>query len=110
MGDKSFLGEFEQMVLLAILRLGKDAYGTTIRQELAEHTDRDVSRGSLYITLDRLEAKGYLASRLADPTPQRGGRAKRYYKVSAAGKRALRMSRQALLRLWSGVEEVLERS
>jgi DNA-binding PadR family transcriptional regulator len=110
MTDKNFLGEFEQMVLLAILRLDRDAYGTAIRREIEELTDRDVSRGSVYITVDRLEAKGYLASRLADPTPERGGRAKRYYRVTAAGRRALQLSRQVLMRLWSGVEEVLERS
>src|SRR3954467_11292118 len=73
------LGEFEQVVLLAVLRLGDDAYAVSIRDEIAECTGRDVARGSIYITLDRLETKGYLRSRLADPTPERGGRAKRYY-------------------------------
>ena len=73
------LGEFEHMVLLAIMRLGEDAYAVPVRDEIARCTGRDVSRGSIYITLDRLETKGYLKSRLADPTPERGGRAKRYY-------------------------------
>jgi len=75
--DVSILGEFEQVVLLAILRLGDDAYAVTIRDEILQCTGRDVSRGSIYITLDRLETKGYLRSRLADSTPERGGRAKR---------------------------------
>ena len=77
--DVSALGEFEQVVLLSILRLGDDAYAVSVRDEIARCTGREVSRGSIYITLDRLETKGYLKSRLADPTPERGGRAKRYY-------------------------------
>ena len=72
--DTSTLGEFEHVVLLAILRLGDDAYAVTMRDEILRCTGRDVSRGSVYITLDRLETKGYLRSRLADPTPERGGR------------------------------------
>ena len=70
--DVSALGEFEQVVLLSILRLGDDAYAVSVRDEIARCTGREVSRGSIYITLDRLETKGYLKSRLADPTPERG--------------------------------------
>ena len=81
------LGEFEHMVLLAIMRLGDDAYAVPVRDEIARCTGRDVSRGSIYITLDRLETKGYLKSRLADPTPERGGRAKRYYALRPRGGR-----------------------
>jgi len=72
------IGEFEHMVLLAVLRLGDDAYAVTVREEILTHTGRHVSRGSIYITLDRLETKGYLKSRLGEPTAERGGRAKRY--------------------------------
>ncbi len=105
--DVSTLGEFEHVVLLAILRLGDEAYAVAIRDELLERTGRDVSRGSIYITLDRLETKGYLRSRLADPTPERGGRAKRYYTLRPRAVAALKESRRALVALWRGLESVL---
>jgi DNA-binding PadR family transcriptional regulator len=105
--DVSALGEFEQVVLLSILRLGDEAYAVSIRDEIARCTGRDVSRGSIYITLDRLETKGYLKSRLADPTPERGGRAKRYYALRPRAVEALRDSRRALVALWRGLERVL---
>jgi DNA-binding PadR family transcriptional regulator len=101
------LGEFEHMVLLAIMRLGDDAYAVPVREEIVRCTGRDVSRGSIYITLDRLETKGYLKSRLADPTPERGGRAKRYYALRPRAVDALKESRRALVALWSGLEAVL---
>jgi DNA-binding PadR family transcriptional regulator len=105
--EVSALGEFEQVVLLAILRLADDAYAVTVRDEILRCTGRDVSRGSIYITLDRLETKGYLKSRLADPTPERGGRAKRYYTLRPRAVDALRESRRALVSLWRGLENVL---
>jgi DNA-binding PadR family transcriptional regulator len=105
--DVSALGEFEQVVLLAILRLRDDAYAVTVRDEILRCTGRDVSRGSIYITLDRLETKGFLKSRLADPTPERGGRAKRYYALRPRAVEALRESRRALVALWRGLESVL---
>jgi len=105
--DISALGEFEQVVLLSILRLGDDAYAVSVRDEIARCTGREVSRGSIYITLDRLETKGYLKSRLADPTPERGGRAKRYYALRPRAIEALRDSRRALVALWRGLEGVL---
>ena len=77
------LGEFEHIVLLAILRLGENAYGVTLRQEIQERTDRHPSPGALYITVDRLENKGFVSSRFGDPTPQRGGRAKRFFRALA---------------------------
>jgi PadR family transcriptional regulator len=101
------LGEFEHMVLLAIMRLGDDAYAVPIRDEIVRCTGRDVARGSIYITLDRLETKGYLRSRLADPTPERGGRAKRYYALRPRAIDALKESRRALVALWRGLETVL---
>jgi DNA-binding PadR family transcriptional regulator len=97
------LGEFEQMVLLAILRLGDAAYGVTIREEIAERTERDPAPGALYTTLDRLEAKGLVRSRFADPTPARGGRAKRYFTVTAVGVRAVARAQRAYQRLLDGV-------
>src|SRR5262245_14019045 len=104
MTDVSALGEFEQVVLLAILRLGEEAYAVSVRDEILRRTNRDVSRGSIYITLDRLETKGYLRSWLADPTPERGGRAKRYYALRPRAVEALRESRRALVALWRGLE------
>jgi PadR family transcriptional regulator len=102
--DVSTLGEFEQVVLLAVLRLGDDAYAVPVHDEILRCTGRDVSRGSIYITLDRLETKGYLRSRLADPTPERGGRAKRYYTLRPRALEALRENRRALVALWRGLE------
>ena len=107
LADVSALGEFEQVVLLSILRLGDEAYAVSIRDEIVRCTGRDVSRGSVYITLDRLETKGYLRSRLADPTPERGGRSKRYYALRPRAVEALRDSRRALVALWRGLESLL---
>jgi PadR family transcriptional regulator, regulatory protein PadR len=101
------LGEFEQVVLLAVLRLDNEAYAVSIGDEILRCTGRAVSRGSIYITLDRLETKGYVKSRLGDPTPERGGRAKRYYTLRPRGLDALRESRRALVALWRGVESIL---
>jgi DNA-binding PadR family transcriptional regulator len=105
--DVVALGEFEHMVLLAIMRLADDAYAVPVRDEIVRCTGRDVSRGSIYITLDRLETKGYLKSRLADPTPERGGRAKRYYSLRPRAVEALKESRRALVALWRGLETAL---
>ena len=97
------LGEFEQLILLATLRLGGDAYGVTIRAEL-ERAGRTVAPGALYTALERLEAKGLITSRMGDPTPQRGGRAKRFVTVSAAGIEALTRALQAYERLLDGLK------
>jgi PadR family transcriptional regulator PadR len=103
------LGELEQMVLLAVLRLGDEAYGVEIIQELGAKTRRNISRPSVYLTLGRLERKRLLRSRLGDPTSERGGRAKRYYAVTAPALALLRDSRRAYLNLWSGLEPRLDR-
>jgi DNA-binding PadR family transcriptional regulator len=100
------LGEFEQLVLLAILRLGEGAYGVTIRAELSARAGREITRGALYTALERLEAKGLIRSRMGDPTPQRGGRAKRYVTVTAVGLRALRRAVEAYDRLLDGLDLV----
>jgi len=105
--DVSALGEFEQVVLLAVLRLDDEAYAVSIADEILRCTGRAVSRGSIYITLDRLETKGYLKSRLADPTPERGGRAKRYYALRPRAVEALRECRRQLEALWRGLEAKL---
>lgn len=98
------LGEFEQVVLLAILRLGDNAYGVTIGTEITACTHREPAPGALYTTLDRLEDKGLITSRLGDPTPQRGGRAKRYFTVNAAGIAAVTRAQQSYQRLLEGCE------
>jgi DNA-binding PadR family transcriptional regulator len=105
-----YIGEFEQMVLLAVLQLGDGAYGPAIRSLIERRARRTVARGALYTALERLEAKGCLRSRMGDPTPERGGRARRYFTVSAEGLRALRASRTAMARLAEGLESALERS
>jgi PadR family transcriptional regulator PadR len=107
--EKDTLGEFEQLVLLAILRLKDSAYAVTIRQEIEERTGRAISRGAIYITLERLEKKGYLVSRLADATAERGGRSKRYYEVRPVGAAALRQSWSALRKMWEGLEPVIRK-
>jgi len=108
--DPITLGEFEHVVLLAVLRLGESAYAVPVRDEIARRTGRRVSRGSIYVTLDRLETKGYLKSWLAEPTAVRGGRAKRFYALRPRAVAALRDSRRALLQMWRGVDELLERT
>jgi len=100
---ESYLGEFEHIVLLALVRLGKNAYGRVIRQVIEDRINRNVSIGALYATLERLEKKGYLTTRTGEPTPERGGRAKRYFKVSASGKRAVLDTRNSLETMWQGL-------
>ena len=102
-----YLGELEQIVLLAILRLGDEAYAVPILEQIQQQTGRRVARGALYTALDRLESKGCLRSRLGEPLAERGGRARRYFTLTPAAVRALKASRQALLRLWSGLESML---
>jgi PadR family transcriptional regulator, regulatory protein PadR len=103
------LGELEQMVLIAALRLGNEAYSVPIIRELDRAASRQVSRPSVYLALVRLRRKGFLSATLGDPTPQRGGRAKRFYQVTPAGMAVLRATRRAYLALWSGLEPVLDR-
>ena len=105
-----YLGEFEQVVLLAILRVKDDAYAIPIREEIEARTGRSVARGALYTALERLEAKRCLKSRMGEPLSERGGRSRRYFSVTPAGLSALRSARAALLRLWKGLESTLERS
>ena len=97
------LGEFEQLILLAILRLGDQAYGVTIRTEISVRAGRTVAPGALYTALDRLEEKGLVRSRMGEPTPQRGGRAKRYFTVTASGAKAIARAQHAFQRLLDGL-------
>jgi len=102
-----YLGELEQIVLLAVMRLGDEAYAVPILEQIEQQTGRKIARGALYTALDRLEGKGCLRSRLGDPLPERGGRARRYFTVTPSAVRVLRASRLALLRLWNGLESQL---
>jgi DNA-binding PadR family transcriptional regulator len=107
MAVPEMLGEFEILVLLAVLRLGDEAYGVSILEEIARRTRRPVARGSVYITLDRLEAKGLLASERGEPTPIRGGRAKRFFTVKPRGLRVLKRTLADLDRLQEGLAPIL---
>jgi DNA-binding PadR family transcriptional regulator len=104
MAKGEYLGEFEQIVLLALIRLADNAYGMTIRGEIEKRTGREVSIGAVYATLERLEAKDYVSSWTADPTAERGGRAKRFFRLEPAGAVAVRRSREMLTRMWEGLE------
>ena len=97
------LGEFEQIVLLALMRLGDGAYGMTVRQEIELRTGRDISIGALYRTLARLESKGLVAHEMGAPVAERGGRAKKHYRVEPPGKAALERTRLVLAQMWHGV-------
>ncbi len=101
------LGEFEQMVLLAILRLDGDVYGVRIVEEIEARTGRSVSRPAVYVTLRRLEQKGLVSSWMSEPVPERGGKPRRFVRVEAEGERLLRESRRALERMWQGLSPAL---
>ena len=103
MSKSKNLGEFEIIVMAALIRLGANAYGVTIRQEIEKTAERTVSVGALYATLSRLEEKGFVASRLGEATKERGGKAKRYYDVSATGRAQLEKSIFALNRMLKGI-------
>jgi DNA-binding PadR family transcriptional regulator len=97
------LGDFEQRILFALIRIGADAYGVTIRDSIETRTGRAVSPGALYTALDRLEQRGLVASRLGEPTPQRGGKRKRLYTLQPAGERALARAYESLRQMANGV-------
>jgi PadR family transcriptional regulator PadR len=102
------VGEFELLVMLAVLRLGPGAYGVTVREELERETSRTLGLGTIYKTLGRLEAKGYLRSRTGEPTPERGGRRKKLYQVTASGLATIQSSLADLRRLAAGLKLELE--
>lgn len=101
---RTYLGEFEQLLMLALLHLKDDAYGVRIREVIEARTGRTVSPGAVYTALDRLERRQLVSSRLGDPTPQRGGKRKRYYRLEAPGTTLLRESQAALRRMAHGLE------
>jgi DNA-binding PadR family transcriptional regulator len=102
------LGDFEQLVLFGVLRLGGEAYGAAIRQEIHDRSGRDVSINAVYTTLDRLETKGLLRSRVGDPTPERGGRRRKFYAFTSIGEAALRHAYQSFRAMTRGFETRLE--
>jgi PadR family transcriptional regulator PadR len=103
MSKRIYLGEFELMVMLVLIRLDEEAYGVPISTELQRITGREVALGSVYAALERLEQKGMISSTLGDPTAARGGRAKRYFHVTPRGKIAVNRTRTALVNLWQGI-------
>jgi DNA-binding PadR family transcriptional regulator len=106
MSARAYIGEFELLVLLAVIRLGDDAYGVPIAGEIEQRTGRAVAFAAVYAALDRLQNKGLVTSDLGDPTPERGGRAKRYFRITAAGLRSVRETRRALIRSWQGLRQL----
>ena len=103
MSGRDFLGEFEHIIILALLQLEDHAYGVPVRQEIESRTKREVSIGAVYATLGRLEAKGYVKSFRGDPTPERGGRSKRFFRVTAKGVAAVNRTQRAIQRMTEGL-------
>jgi PadR family transcriptional regulator, regulatory protein PadR len=106
MPRSEFLGGFELLVLLALIRLGDEAYGVPISEAIEENSGRQVALGSVYITLERLGSKGLVTSRLGEPTPERGGRAKTYFRVTAKGLKEARRAQRTLVNLWKDVPQL----
>jgi DNA-binding PadR family transcriptional regulator len=106
MSKREFLGGFELLVLLALVRLGNEAYGVPISEAIEESSGRSVSIGSVYITLERLANKGLVSSRLGEPTAERGGRAKTYFRLTAKGLREVRQAQRTLVSLWQGAPQL----
>jgi PadR family transcriptional regulator, regulatory protein PadR len=102
MARREFLGGFELLILLALVRLDEEAYGVSIAKAIEESSGREVVLGSVYVTLDRLEGKGFVRSRVGEPTAVRGGRAKTYFQITAQGLRAVRHAQRTLINLWQG--------
>ena len=106
MRRRDYLGNFELMVLLAVMRIGPDSYGVPIARDLESTCDYPVMIASVYATLQRLEAKGLVTSRVGDPTPERGGRARKHFRVTSRGIADARRSQEALTKLWTGVPQL----
>src|ERR1700676_5767690 len=104
MTGRDSLGEFEHIIVLALIRLHDRAYGVSVRQEIEVRTRREVSIGAVYATLDRLEVKGYVKSHRGDPTPERGGRSKRFFRVTARGMAAVNRTHRALQKMAEGLD------
>ena len=105
MGSPNLISNFELMVILALVRLGDEAYGVPVTQEIERHSGHDVAVGSVYAALERLEARGLVASRMGEPTAERGGRAKRYFRATPKGLKEIRQTRRTLVNLWKNLPE-----
>jgi DNA-binding PadR family transcriptional regulator len=108
MAERGYLGEFELMILLSVMHLGEDAYGVPISREIERLRGRDVAVGSVYAALERMESKGLVSSSLGDSTPERGGKAKRYFRVTKAGLRQVHETRRVLSQMWRGLPALEE--
>lgn len=106
MAKRPYLGNFELIVLVALIRLGEKAYGVPIAREIASTGGREVSLGGIYATLERLETNGLVSSEVGDPTPERGGRAKKYFRITPKGLREVRQTQKALKKLWQGLPQL----
>ena len=106
MANPNSISNFELMALLALIRLGDDAYGVPISREIEEHSGHDVAAGSVYAALERLQSRKLVVSSLGEPTAERGGRAKRYFKITSKGLRTVQETQQILMRLWKGVPKL----
>jgi PadR family transcriptional regulator, regulatory protein PadR len=106
MKSRGYLGEFELLLLLAVIHLGEEAYGVPISRELERHRGKEVSVGSVYAALERLEAKGLISSILGDPTPERGGKAKRFFRITREGLRQIHETRRLLTKLWQTIPDL----
>jgi PadR family transcriptional regulator PadR len=104
MSGRDSLGEFEHIIVLALLRLEDRAYGVTVRQEIESRTHREVSIGAVYATLERLETKGYVRSHRGEPTPERGGRSKRFFRITAKGLTAVNRTQRAIQNMSEGLD------
>jgi PadR family transcriptional regulator, regulatory protein PadR len=106
MAKRNYLGGFELMVMLALMRLGEDAYGVPVSREIEDRSGREVALGSVYAALERLEEKGFVTSQLGDSTPERGGRAKRHFHVTGKGLREIGETHRTLKKLWQGLPQL----
>src|ERR1051326_7435281 len=104
--ERGYLGEFELMILLTVIHLSEEAYGVPISREMEKHRRREVSVGSVYAALERLENNGLVKSEIGEPTPERGGKAKRYFRVTKEGLRQLHKTRRVLTAMWKGLPEI----
>ncbi len=106
MPNPNAISNFELMVLLALIRLGDEAYGVPISQEIEEHSGHDVALGSIYAALERLQHRGFVSSTVGEPTPERGGRAKKYFKITGKGLKVVQETQQTLTRMWKGLPKL----
>ena len=106
MPNPNAISNFELMVLLALIRLGDEAYGVPISQEIEEHSGHGVALGSVYAALERLQDRGFVSSAVGEPTPERGGRAKKYFKITGKGMKVVQETQQTLTRLWKGLPKL----